>query len=154
MNTKLKIAGTVLGAAFLCGAIVAASADSPPDYNTGPVWIADAATPPVQLVAQNVPITPPAPPVAKPPVITVPPVAAAAPPPMAPVTPATFTGTSGKDLSIEINRGALVRLQVPADTVFVANPEIADIQVKSPRLIYVFAKRAGETVLYAVDAND
>ncbi len=73
-----------------------------------------------------------------------------------PATPAsvTFTGTSGKDLRIEINRGALVRLDTPADTVFVANPDIADIQVKSPRLIYVFGKRAGETVLYAVDAND
>ncbi|MGE0660848.1 MAG: type II and III secretion system protein family protein, partial [Reyranellaceae bacterium] len=67
---------------------------------------------------------------------------------------AVFTGTSGKDLNIEINRGALVRLSNAADTVFVANPDIADIQVKSPRMIYVFGKKAGETVLYAVDADD
>lgn len=67
---------------------------------------------------------------------------------------AVFTGTSGRDLAIEINRGALVRLSKPADTVFVANPDIADIQVKSPRMIYVFGKKAGETVLYAVDSDD
>ncbi|MGE0152149.1 MAG: hypothetical protein AB7R90_05985, partial [Reyranellaceae bacterium] len=38
---------------------------------------------------------------------------------------AVFTGTSGRDLNIEINRGALIRLRAPADTVFVANPDIA-----------------------------
>lgn len=67
---------------------------------------------------------------------------------------AIFTSTSGRDLNIEINRGALVRLNAPADTVFIANPEIADIQVKSPRMIYVYGKKAGETVLYAVDSDD
>ena len=64
------------------------------------------------------------------------------------------TGTSGRDVVIEINRGALVKLQAPADTVFIANPDIADIQVKSPRLLYLYGKRAGETVLYAVDGDD
>ncbi|MDF3073420.1 MAG: putative CpaC [Alphaproteobacteria bacterium] len=74
------------------------------------------------------------------------------------VTPAAaasvVTGTSGRDVVIEINRGALVKLQAPADTVFIANPDIADIQVKSPRLLYLYGKRAGETVLYAVDGDD
>lgn len=64
------------------------------------------------------------------------------------------TGTSGRDINVEISRGALIRLPVPADTVFVANPDIADIQVKSPRTIYLFGKKAGETVLYAVDSDD
>ncbi|HMO86275.1 MAG TPA: type II and III secretion system protein family protein, partial [Lacipirellulaceae bacterium] len=67
---------------------------------------------------------------------------------------AIFTGTTGRDLNIEINRGALIRLQAAADTVFVANPDIADIQVKSPRMIYIYGKKAGETVLYAVDGDD
>lgn len=67
---------------------------------------------------------------------------------------AVFTGTSGRDLNIEVNRGALIRLRAPADTVFVANPDIADIQVKSSRMIYVYGKKAGETVLYAVDGED
>src|SRR6266478_950983 len=36
----------------------------------------------------------------------------------------------------------------------VANPDIADVQVKSPTLVYISAKAPGETVIYAVDAAD
>jgi pilus assembly protein CpaC len=50
--------------------------------------------------------------------------------------------------------GTLVRLSGPAATVFVANPDIADVQVKSPTLVYISAKAPGETVIYAVDAAD
>jgi pilus assembly protein CpaC len=48
----------------------------------------------------------------------------------------------------------LLRLTAPAATVFIANPDIADVQVKSPSLIYLSAKAPGETVIYAVDASD
>ena len=37
---------------------------------------------------------------------------------------------------------------------FVANPDVADVQIKSPSLIYITAKAPGETALYAVDAED
>ena len=47
-----------------------------------------------------------------------------------------------------------MRLDRPAGTVFVANPEIADIQVKSPSLVYLFGRAPGETTLYAVDQNE
>ncbi len=57
-------------------------------------------------------------------------------------------------IAVELNEGALVRIDSPADSVFVANPEIADVVVKSPRLIYVFGKKPGETSLYAVDENE
>lgn len=57
-------------------------------------------------------------------------------------------------VELEINKGSLVRLDRAATTVFIANPDIADVQVKSPTLIYVFGKRVGETTLYAVDAAD
>ena len=80
------------------------------------------------------------------------PVNAAAPAPIAAAS--VVTGTSCRDISVEINRGALIKLPVAADTVFVANPDIADIQVKSPRLLYLYGKRAGETVIYAVDGDD
>ena len=33
-------------------------------------------------------------------------------------------------------------------------PDIADVQVRSPNMVYVFAKKPGDTVLYAVDAQD
>lgn len=57
-------------------------------------------------------------------------------------------------IAVELNEGTLVRIDSPADSVFVANPEVADVAVKSPRLIYVFGKRPGETSLYAVDENE
>ncbi|MCZ6607214.1 MAG: type II and III secretion system protein family protein, partial [Alphaproteobacteria bacterium] len=47
-----------------------------------------------------------------------------------------------------------VRLDRPASTVFIADPEIADIQVKSPSLVYLLGKKAGETTLYAVDESE
>ncbi len=63
-------------------------------------------------------------------------------------------GTSGRALVMEINKGRLIRIDKPASTVFIADPAIADVQVKSPNLIYVFGKRAGETTLFAVDETD
>lgn len=62
--------------------------------------------------------------------------------------------SSGDRLEIETNRGVLIRLDRPASTVFVANPSIADIQVKSPRLIYILGKTPGETTLYAADSRE
>jgi pilus assembly protein CpaC len=61
---------------------------------------------------------------------------------------------SSGPIVLEVSRGTLIRLSAPAATVFVANPDIADVQVKSPSLIYISAKSPGETVIYAVDASD
>ena len=60
----------------------------------------------------------------------------------------------GRPIVLEIDKGTLVRLARPANTVFVANPNIADVQVKSPELVYIAAKSPGATVIYAVDAGD
>ena len=70
--------------------------------------------------------------------------------PMAAESLADGSGT----LSIQVDKGNLIRLDRPASTVFVANPEIADIDVKSPTLVYVFGRSPGETTLFAVDANE
>src|ERR1700741_1012059 len=61
---------------------------------------------------------------------------------------------NGAPIVLEVNKGTLIRLSAPAATVFIANPDIADVQVKSPSLIYISAKAPGETVIYAVDASD
>ena len=58
---------------------------------------------------------------------------------------------AGTNIQMEVNKGRLVRLERPASTVFIADPRIADVQVKSPSLVYLFAKAPGETTLYAVD---
>ena len=87
-----------------------------------------------------------------------PPAASPAPPVAspAPAVPVSVSQVpaSGAPIVLEAGKGTLIRLSQPAATVFIANPDIADVQVKSPLLIYVSAKSPGETVVYAVDAND
>jgi pilus assembly protein CpaC len=61
---------------------------------------------------------------------------------------------SGRPILLEAGKGTLIRLPRPASTVFIANPDVADVQIKSPSLIYLIAKTTGETALYAVDAED
>jgi pilus assembly protein CpaC len=65
-----------------------------------------------------------------------------------------IVSTQQPTLRLEVNKGTAIRLPGPATTVFVAAPDIADVQVKSPGMIYVFAKKPGDTVLYAVDGQD
>jgi len=67
---------------------------------------------------------------------------------------ASQVSANGAPIVLEVNKGTLIRLSAPAATVFIANPDIADVQVKSPSLIYLSAKSPGETVIYAVDASD
>jgi pilus assembly protein CpaC len=67
---------------------------------------------------------------------------------------AEIVATAATTLQLEANRGRLVRLERAAATVFIANPDIADIQVKSPTLIYLMGKKAGQTTLFAVDAAE
>jgi pilus assembly protein CpaC len=57
-------------------------------------------------------------------------------------------------ITIELHKGRVIRLPRPAATVFVADPDIADVQAQSPSIVYLFGRRAGETSLYAVDEND
>jgi len=67
---------------------------------------------------------------------------------------AAVVPTEAPTMQIEVSKGTMVRLKGPATTVFVANPDIADVQVKSPTQIYVFGKKPGETSLYATDERD
>lgn len=57
---------------------------------------------------------------------------------------------------IEMDRykGTLLRLDSPATDVFVSNPNISNVQIKSPRLIYILGKNVGETTFYAMDEYD
>jgi len=58
------------------------------------------------------------------------------------------------EITLEIRKASLIRLDHPISAVFVADPSIADVQVKSPRLIYVFGLAVGETSFFAVDENE
>jgi pilus assembly protein CpaC len=61
---------------------------------------------------------------------------------------------SGNHIAVETGKGVLLRLPDAATNIFVADPKIADIQVKSPRLVYVYGLNSGDTTLYALGDND
>ncbi len=57
-------------------------------------------------------------------------------------------------ITIELNEGQLVRLDEPAASVFITNPNVADINVRSAQLVYLFGKTPGKTTLFALDSDD
>jgi pilus assembly protein CpaC len=126
---------------------------------TPPPVPAPSATPPTET-RPPVPVPPPAP--SQPTLITPPAGAPPTTPASAPVDEAAprqfgrsaVVPTEQPTLSLDSGKGTVVKLKTPASTVFVANPDIADVQVKTGGTIYVFGKRPGETVLYAVDEQD
>jgi Flp pilus assembly secretin CpaC len=58
---------------------------------------------------------------------------------------------SGPPIILGASLGTMLHLPSPVRTVFVANEDVADVQVKDPSSIYVTAKKTGATVLYASD---
>lgn len=73
----------------------------------------------------------------------------------APSQPAIAQAVQNASSSIELSvgRGRLVSLPASMSDVFVANDEVADVQVRSGRQLYIFGKKPGETSIYATDAN-
>ena len=65
---------------------------------------------------------------------------------------ARSTNTSA-DLLLSVGRGRLITLPTPMTDVFVANQDVADVQVRSSTQLYVFGKAPGETSIYATDAS-
>ena len=66
----------------------------------------------------------------------------------------TIQANNSNALVIEVKEGQILRLNREADSIFIADPGIADLSVRSSRMVYVFGKRPGETSLFALDAND
>jgi pilus assembly protein CpaC len=64
---------------------------------------------------------------------------------------AVQNASSNVDLSV--GRGRLISLPASMTDVFVANDEVADVQVRSSRQLYIFGKKPGETSIYATDAS-
>lgn len=61
---------------------------------------------------------------------------------------------SKEQISIEVSKGTLIRFSKPVNNVFIADPSIADVQVKSPTLAYIFGKKQGQTSVYAISEDD
>lgn len=63
-------------------------------------------------------------------------------------------GARSAILEVEVNKGKPLRLPAAAASVAIANPAIADVQVVSPRLLFINGKGVGETSMIVVDARD
>ncbi|MGH6702378.1 MAG: type II and III secretion system protein family protein, partial [Bradyrhizobium sp.] len=62
--------------------------------------------------------------------------------------------TQGQPVIVTVNEGTLLRLDTSPKSIVIANPDIADVSIRSPRLMYIFGKKTGETTLYATDAQE
>jgi pilus assembly protein CpaC len=56
------------------------------------------------------------------------------------------------EIVLSIGKGELVTVPGTMTDVFVANDQVADVQVKSQRQLYVFGRSGGETTVYASNA--
>ena len=76
--------------------------------------------------------------------------------PLAAVPVATATAQQvvnpSQDVVLSIGRGQLITVPGSMADVFVANENVADVQVKSQRQLYVFGRAGGETTIYASNA--
>ena len=57
-------------------------------------------------------------------------------------------------MTLETGQGRILRFDHDVASVFVANPEVADVQVVSSGVIYLFGKQAGDTNLIALGADE
>ncbi len=66
----------------------------------------------------------------------------------------TVEPKAGETLTLELNEGQLIRLDRPAASVFIANPSVADVNIRSTQLVYLLGRAPGKTTLFALDADD
>ena len=67
---------------------------------------------------------------------------------------ATETVNDATDtIKILVNKARMMRLDGNAEVVLVANPEIADVVIDSPDLIFLLGVETGETSLLILDEN-
>jgi pilus assembly protein CpaC len=64
------------------------------------------------------------------------------------------TPQSERSIGLVVGTGQLIRVERDFTSLFVADPAVADVQVKSPRLLYLTGVGVGETTLFAVDDED
>ena len=57
------------------------------------------------------------------------------------------------NISLSVGRGKLITLPAAIEDVFIAEDSIADVQVRSPRQVYVFGKAGGQTSFYATSSS-
>ncbi len=70
-------------------------------------------------------------------------------------TAALGPARAGQDapLSVTVDKAHILRLDRDASLVMVANPDIADVSVESPRLLFILGRAPGETNLYVLNSK-
>lgn len=71
-----------------------------------------------------------------------------------PVNADVSVDASSGAMTLETGQGRILRFDQDVSSVFVANPEVADVQVVSSGVIYLFGKQAGDTNLIALGADE
>jgi pilus assembly protein CpaC len=61
--------------------------------------------------------------------------------------------TVSAPITLEVDKAQLIQLPQPAKTVFVANTDIADVQVPTPQSFLVYGKKPGTTSVFAISDN-
>ncbi len=56
-------------------------------------------------------------------------------------------------ISVAVGGGKLITLPASIEDIFIADNNIADVQVRSPRQVYIFGKKGGQTSFYATSAS-
>ncbi len=59
----------------------------------------------------------------------------------------------GTQLNVRVHTAVLVRSRTPIASVFVADPEIADVRVRSEHEVYVYGRALGTTTVFILDSN-
>ena len=57
---------------------------------------------------------------------------------------------AGTEIALSTGRARLVTLPMAVSDIMISDPEVADVQMRTPRQAYILAKKAGETSLFAV----
>ena len=73
---------------------------------------------------------------------------------LAPMPASASDANDDSVLTVAAGSGAMVQLPEAAVAVFVANADVADVHVPTPKTVFVLGKKAGTTTLFALGANN
>lgn len=64
---------------------------------------------------------------------------------------AQWSGENTQVLNLEVNKGDMLEVNQEIGTIFLADPSVVDYHLKAPGVLYLYAKKIGETSLFATD---